>query len=686
METGAPNPKEYMEIPGWVSYDERQKLEISNDLGIFDKNELAVFFAVAEYADKYKTSYLPLQNFYKYLYEYGLRTNVNALKVEDNIVALLRKVYYYLHRKNYCKSEMNDNKITAIILLDPQSLKPEEVQSLLQRLKREYEPIKEDYDKPFITGDYVPKSGLSSKVITVISIRELSQQRIAELIKGPPLTKIVFPSNNDIILLTEDLPYLLDLAFDKLKKHLSKNRDVSMLVLSKLKQQFQSLATVNKMDSIIRSSNIDPKLWASLATEIVNMSLSSEKASSIFQSSEIVKYMSILKSDEIQKKSHSDKSIEVLLKIMETYPLPFSKSQLLQMREKHAYLKLHSERDYIDLVNYFIKNYSSAEAVDVPPLLLPVKVGEEQKYLHRNHFLTNFFEKLDSISYEIKKQFNDKMDQKKEAFLKDPLMRNPDVFDNYVEEYFRKQDPMIVQFIENPSLLYSLLLFYGKNESRISSEISRFFYSPARENEAPHRRNISDILLISWEKMLKEARNRVPFIYKIPFIGLLLKWLKGFGKYMDKAVENQLQEKKKQPKLSQLLVVKKKIKAKPAQEQKEVPNVQEEKEKQKAKMIQEQMISLQKKLIGNKNPDEMLAYFEGKWNRTINPEARQENVEMIKTKIQHRLGFMKKITADTVRKEMSDMMRTEPVFKKVSDIESLKKYILLFMTKYYTTK
>ncbi|MGA2141797.1 MAG: hypothetical protein ABSG94_05175, partial [Brevinematales bacterium] len=60
MEAGAPDPKIYRDIPGWVSYDERQKLEISNDLGIMDKNELAVFLAIAEYSDKYKTAYIPL--------------------------------------------------------------------------------------------------------------------------------------------------------------------------------------------------------------------------------------------------------------------------------------------------------------------------------------------------------------------------------------------------------------------------------------------------------------------------------------------------------------------------------------------------------------------------------------------------------------------------------------------------
>ncbi len=681
MDTGAPNPKEYREVPGWVSYDERQKLEISNDLGILDKSELAVFLAVAEYSDKYKTTYLPLQEFYKYLYEYGLRTNTNALKVEDNIVSLLRKVYYYLHKKGYCRSDVRDNKITGIILLDPQSLKPEEVQNLINKLKNEYVEIKKDYDKPFIMGSYIPKSGLSSKVLSVVTIRELNQQKINELSRGAPLIKVLFPSNNDIIVLSDDLPQLMDIAFDKLKKHLSRNRDLSMLVLSKLKQQFQSLASVNKIDPILKDNTFDPKLWAALAAEIMDMSLSGEKGSSLYQSSEIIKFMSIISSDEIQKRSHTDKSMDILLKIMEAYAVPFSKSQILQLREKHAYLKLHSERDYIDLVNRFIKAYTVSESIDVPPRILRIKNGEEPKYLHRSHVMPNFFDKLDSIAYELKREFKDRMDQEGEVFLRDPMMRNPDIFDKYVSDYFHKKDPLIVQVVEDPDTLYSFLSFYGKNNPAINAQISRFFYSPTRENEVPHRKSLDEILLISWEKMLNEAKKQIPFIYRIPILGFLMKMLTGFGRYMDKAVEHQLDEKKKQPKLSQLLTVQKKRKPEAAENKKAVPVIQ--KDKEKARILKEQMISLQQKLIGNKDPDEMLAYFESKWNHTINPEARKENINMVKTKIHHRLGFIKNISADIIKRETTDMMKTEGSFKKVADTESLKNYIALYMIKHY---
>jgi|GEM_PF-2278579 hypothetical protein len=686
MEAGAPDPKIYRDIPGWVSYDERQKLEISNDLGIMDKNELAVFLAIAEYSDKYKTAYIPLQEFYKYLYEYGLRTNTNALKVEDNIVSLLRKVYYYLHKKNYCRSDTKDNKISALILYDPQTLKPEEVQNLINKLKVEYTQIKKDSEKPFLTGDFIPKTGLSSKVLTVVSIRELSQPKISELVKGPPIVKILFPSNNDIILLSEDLPFLSDIAFDKLRKYLLRNRDMAMLLLTKLKQQFQSLATVNRMDVIIKSNVVDPNLWAAMATEIINMSMTNEKNSTIFEASEIIKFMSIIKSDEEQKKTHSDKSLEVLLKIMETYAVLFGRKQLLALREKHAYLRLHTERDYIDLITDFIAKYSVSESIYEPPRIIGIKEGGEQKYIYRSHILPHFFEKLDSIAYELKKQLSDRMDSEKEAFLRDPLIRNPDLFDKYISEIFHKKDPMIVQLVENPNLLYSLMKFYGKNDPGIALRIDRFFYSPTRDDEVPHMKSLDEVLLISWEKILKDVRNRMPFIYRIPILGFILKLLSGFGKYMDKAVENQLYEKKNQPKLSQLLPARKAKKQKKEEVQKAAPNQELNKEKQNAKLIKERMLSLQQKLIGDRNIDEMIAYYESKWNHKINQDARQENINIIKTKVQHRLGFIKQVTADIIKRETNDMMRTELSFQKVTDTESLKMYITLYMIRYYLSK
>jgi hypothetical protein len=266
------------------------------------------------------------------------------------------------------------------------------------------------------------------------------------------------------------------------------------------------------------------------------------------------------------------------------------------------------------------------------------------------------------------------------------MIRNPDLFDKYLSDYFHKQDPLVVNVVDNPKILYPLLKFYGKNDSKFLMQIERFFYSPTREDEIPHMKGLDDILMISWEQILRDVNSRMPFIYRIPIFGFFLKLLSGFGKYMDKAVENQLIEKKKQPKLSQILAAKKVKKPKKTEVKKNVPDIRQEKEKQKARIIREQMYSLQQKIIGNKDLDEMLTYFESKWNHTINPDARQENINLVKTKIQHRLGFIKQVTADVIRRETMDMLRTESTFKKVADIDSLKKYISLYMTKYYLTK
>jgi len=683
------NNEQYRDVPAWVSYEEKQKIEISNDLGMFDKNELAVFFAISEYADKYKTSYLPLQHLYKYLYEYGLKMNINSLKVEDNIVNLLRKVYFYLHRKNYCASEMKDNKITAIILTDPQSLKPEEIEALVFRLKKEYEQIKEDAEKPFPIGDSIPKSGLSSKVVNIVSIRELTNQKINAFTNKAPLTKILFPSNNDIVFPTDELSQLYEIAFNKLKKLLLRNRDIGMLVLSKIKQRYSSLSHIRHIEDVINSDNIDSNFWISFTTELIESALPAEKEEAIYQCAEIVKYLSILKGEEGQKKGNLEKSTEIILKVMETYPIQFSKSQILKLREKHPYLKLLSERDYIDLVNNIVKTKTVPESVDVPPALIPIKVGEDFRYLHRENFPTLFFDKIDSIAYEIKKELNEKMDKEKEAFLKNPIMKNPELFYNYVEEYFSKQDPFIVQTVENKPLLYSLLVYFGRKNKDIEQQINRFFYPPSAENEVPRSRMISDVLLISWEKIVKEVKLRTPIIFKIPLIGLILKLLMGFGRYMGKAVESQLEEKKRRDSLMDKEI--KEIKEK-KKEDKFKRNKKEEMPKkaisaeEKEKLHKQQILSFQKQLIGDRDPKEMLAYYESRWNRVLNAEARSANVEFVRAKIKNRLGFLKSITPEVIKEETANLIKTETVFKKISDLDSLKRYIALYMAYYYLNK
>ncbi len=330
----------YKDLPQWVLLDERRRVEIFNDLGLLDQNELAVCTALTEYARKYQTSYLPLQGLYKFVYEHGLRNNLNALKNEGNIVALLKKCYLALHKRNYCTADRKEGNIVGLILTGPQDLNPDQVQSILQKIKKDFADMDADLALPFPSADFLPKNGISPNTLCVLPVNDLSDRRIRETQqKGIPLTKVTFQGTNPILIPTDELNRLRDRAFNKLKYTLSKSRDLNALIVMKLKKQFPKLANINQSEDFFRHER-DNQFWAVLASEILNYVESNEKEKALAQSAELVKYTSILESEDEHKKTHDDKSLEIILNILASYPVAFTKGQILQLREKHSYLKL----------------------------------------------------------------------------------------------------------------------------------------------------------------------------------------------------------------------------------------------------------------------------------------------------------------------------------------------------------
>ncbi len=666
----------YKDVPEWVSYEEKRKIEILNEVGIFDKNEMALFFALTEYSEKYQTSYLPFKNLYRFIYDYGLKVNNNALKVEENIVNLLKKIYTPLHKKNYCLVDNQNNKIVAFILTNPKALDYDQIKNIIEKLKKEYQDMNQDERKPFPGGSYIPPSGLSAKFLNIVSIKNLSTQKITELEQAGPITKILLSNSNDFFIATEDLPTLLQKAFEKVKKFLLRSRETGSLIIVKLKRQYPSMTNINKPEDLTRIDINRPQFWASVCGEILSYVQSDAKEKVIAQSAEIVEYLSIIQGEQNQRQSHDDKSLEVTLKIMETYPILFSKKQLLQLREKHPYLKLYSERDYIDFVNRFINYASDTREDGVPPMIIPLNIKGEIKYIHRQHFFHTFFDKIDSLSYQIKKELLEKSKIEPISFMENPILRSQESFDKYIGEVFQKEDEMIVQILQNSDLLYRLMRFSAEKEPSLTGQIDRFFYPALHGNAVPAKKPLSEILQLDWNKILKDARANIPLTYRISFLRAIMKWFKGFGRSMEKAIDHQMIERQKMSRHSTPKVAHSKEKA----QEKPLQSKEETNRKQKKEAMIKALQSYSKELLGQRDLQQTLSYYEAKWNLNLSQVAKQSNIEMVKEKILTRLRSVKNHSVETIKKETGDMMATEEIFHAVHDREALKSYIELYMT------
>lgn len=499
----------YKTIPSWVFFEEKHKLEVFNELGLLDQSELAVCFAMTEFADKFQTAYLPLQSLYKHIYEYGLKNNINPLKNEANIVNILKKVYVGLHKKNYCSADRKDNNIVGLILTNPLELNPEQFQNLLMKIKKDYVLMDADFSMPFPTSELLPQNVTPDKILNTVSINELNEQKIRDCEKGASLTKIVMNNNTSILVPSDELNRLYERCFAKLKFSLANSGDLSSLMVLKMKKQYPNMSNINSSEDFFRFDR-EPQFWAVLASEILNYSEKNEKEKAISQSAEIIKNISIINSEQLQKKTHDEKSLEIVLKIVQSYPVAFTRSQLLQLREKHNYLKLYTERDYIDIVGEFIAKYTAQTSRERPPLIIPLKYAGEMHYIYVEHFFKIFMEKVDSLTYELKKFFTDKFRDNSAEFANNPVVQEPELFAQYINSQLDRH-PDLISIFENTKLLFSLLVYGGGKDASIAKLMDRFFYPTVGKDDIPQLKTFAEILLINREKLLKEANIRVPF-------------------------------------------------------------------------------------------------------------------------------------------------------------------------------
>lgn len=680
----------YKEIPNWVFFEEKHKLEMFNDLGLLDQNELAVCFAMTEFADKYQSAYLPLQSLYKYIYEYGLKNNLNALKNETNIVSLLKKSYLTLHRKNYCSADRKDNNIVGLILTNPMDMNPEQIQSIYQKLKKDFMMMDGDYSIPFPTADIVPQAALSSKALNVIAVSDLNDQKIADCEKTAKITKVNMSSNGAILVPSDELGRLYDRSFSKLKFSLARSKDLSTLIVMKMKKQYPNMSNINTSEDFFRYDR-DSQFWAVLASEILNYAENNEKEKAISQSAEIIKHVSIINSEQQQKKTHDEKSLDIIMKILQNYQVSFTKGQLLQLREKHNYLKLYTERDYINIVADFINTFTVQKDAHTPPEVIPVRYGGETHYIYREHFFKIFMEKIDSLSYELRKFFADKFSDNASEFAKNPVVRDPEIFSQYINTYLDKH-PDLSSIFENPQLLHNLLIFEGSKDNNIAKLMDRFFYPQIDRNDVPQLRTFAEILLIDREKLLRDAHIRVPFgsTGKISLIMKIINWFRGFGRNIGKAVDSQLEQKKNAPKISDLLQAGKdsrdtpSVKDKPRETESPQKKVEDKKRQMEKQLsFKKQLNGLQKEVIGDKDRHEMMDYYNNRWNRTINKTAKEDNLKLVHGRIHHRIKFLNMPPMEQIKKEAMDMIRTDDTLQKIYDMESLKNYILLYIIEYY---
>ena len=664
--------EKYKEIPDWVKYDEKKKTDILHHFEFFDHNDRDVFLAVTEYAQKNNTAYIPIPGIYNYIKEFGLHIQNISLKNEATISSVLKRLYHALYKFNYCNIDVKESKTVGIILISPDAISAEKVQELIDNIIKDYDDMDNDETKPFPSAEGLHFAGLPDN-IPQINIKDLTPEKAQEISRGVPIIKIILPGSGTIFVPSNKISGLYEKSFLKIRLFFQNSKDFGIQILMKMKQQFPSIVDFGSPEDLMSRSDRPPQFYAALGNEIILNLHPEGKNKVVVQSTEIFKALSIMKSEQEQKKIIIGRIMDILLKTMETHMLFFDKKNLLAIREKNQLLKVYPEEDYIDIIGQFLMMYSIPQP-DGSQLIIPVKIKDETIYIHQKHFYNYFITRIDSISYQTRQEIINQINQDPSKFLNAPFMKSKEAFGNFIKENFPIKDMIIAYILKNPALLYSQIVFQASHDIQVAPQIRRFFVvEDLKSSSIPPLKPLFEILKLDYFVFLEDAKSRVPLQLNAPILRLLFNLLKYFW---DLLVNTKSKETERMKSKSKIISSKYVDSYKPAEE---IQAVRDEDIGSIIKSMKEFKISM----IGDKDIYEMLSFYENRWNMALSKENRGRNLTIVREKISSRMRYIRLPTPEILKKEAEDMILTDEIMKIIKDRESLTKYIILYFTAYY---
>ncbi len=662
-------------LPDWVTSKNEERVKIEGEIALVSPNATSIFNGIIEYCEKYHTSYIPFEGLIRHLLEYCMKIDNPALKTQAAIMEVLKPVYSVLLRNKFCRPEVVDKKIVAIIMRDPKSPTDEDIKNIIEILKKDYEKCENEEKKPFPSISGFHNFHFYPDILYVISLKEYAD-RLGESQKvSLPFCKVLLPENFDIFFPSEIFSSIYKIALAKIQLHLTFSEN-SKLIFNKLKERFSSFKVIKEIKEAFPLEKLSFDVLASIVTEIQGYIQNIEKDLALWQACQLVQAVAHKEGIDTQKKLLSQDAFSIFLKILEKVPSFFNRSVVLKLRENYTSLKVFTLEDYTKLVDEFLNKYSSKDASQP---IISTEFHNEKIYIHRNNFYKNLMNFLDKAFLDIHKEFSSEYTRKAKLFLKQPFMKDESSFEEHIKERLFSENSFIVPFLKTPVYLFSILNYSERNIPEAKNCTNSFFYK--KEGNVVLK-PFSVILDLHYEKILKEARLYLPFFDQINIFEVIFSFLRNLGGIFGKAVDSQLKKKKELPALNEIM--------KPLTVKTQKSTIRTTKHPEnivkKKKNSFPSLEEMKKEMVGNSSIEEVLSLYESRWNHVINKETRAGNLNYVKGRIASRLKFIKKPTPEKILQEVNDIIITDKKLQEITDQESLKKYITLVIIEYFLSQ
>lgn len=355
------------------------------------------------------------------------------------------------------------------------------------------------------------------------------------------------------------------------------------------------------------------------------------------------------KSQQTQQRATALKNLGIILN---KAPYFFTKDDIAKFVDSRG-IPLLGQYSEKDLSDYLHAETTTLENNNLPNLLV-FKVDSGQRYFIVKNRVLPLILKLSSETRDV---IRGNLTREWYDSLKDyenlPCMKEQQAFDKKLEEKVHDLDPILYALLNSNFL--SLIHYETRNaQEPISEKINLF----ANGKLLPY----SEILMLSRQEILTDAKIMLPFWYTVPLLSWILSlFLKKPGKSVKKQEQKNKNEKEETEK-----------KKKHPSSKTEIKNAIEKVEKE---LIPE-----------GSTIDEELSNCLYQWNKQITKQTREQLTEdvncLIRDYIRSTIRSLKSASFNIQRiKNLSDALVKSPSLQKIKETTHLNRYIQLYILK-----
>lgn len=615
------------------------------------------------YAEKQDSGFIDLREFCTYIKKYAehhVEEQGELVKYLGDPTGTVVAELQGLSEKKLATVISNNNKKTIVSITYFVSKYTDIYQQLLKNENLLF-PIISDLPKQF------PNSFLERKIAN----QYLQSLINKEATKSPYLYILEFTRDITPLVLPACVPLkaLVDISQQKIRKILKKEefhdyflkklRSTNPTKEISIKSFYQHFVDTENYQFIDFTDGDDYYIWNQtlyyVRQDFEKIQDRTVEDTNILQACQILEIYSTCLKERFQNEKKRSEALKELENHLAHAPYFYSMNQILKFQDQNGRM-LYGQYTEDDLKEFLQKMTTEGEANELPPLLIFKVASGTRYYVFKKKVIQVVVRLCNEAHGAIEKELENSWYKKLLEYERLPEMFNANEFELCLQELVETKSPVLYALL-NANFMH--LLAYEK----IDEELTDGFHLFVNGRILPY----SELLMLKNNKILSNAKSRLPFYYTIPILSWIVSLFSG--------------KKKKKVKKTQT----KQVLAAEILEQEDEESSSKTKKMTKTESLAAAANDIANELIPEGSSlDRELNYLTRQWNKMISKEAYRNLTDDVNSLIRdYTRRVVKTLSGTSFTKErvenLAKTLVNTPNMRKIKEEKALTEYVILYI-------